>query len=369
MTKFNFEVQKVDGYARKGLIKTKRGDIDTPAFMPIATQGAIKFTPIEFIEQIGFDLILSNTYHLLLKPGLDRLKRADGISDYMCWKKPLLTDSGGFQVMSLSKLRKISEEGVKFQSHIDGTSYFLTPENVIDYQNIIKSDMQMVLDECIKYPENYTNVKKAMELSLRWAERSRNYYLKKKNEIYGAQFGIIHGGVHEDLREVSINETTQFDFEGYALGGLAVGEGHMKMIEVVNYTAPQLPENKIRYLMGVGRPIDIVEAVYRGVDIFDCVIPTREGRHGLAYIGNKSINLRNSKFEDDYSPLDEKSEYFVSSKYSKSYLNHLLKIKDPLGSMLISLHNLNFYYNLMQNMRKAIDRGIFEDFRAEFLRN
>ena len=369
LKKFAFKVLKKDNFSRTGIIETHRGNIHTPAFMPVGTQATVKACTINDIKKTGSEIILGNTYHLMIRPGADRIKSIGGLHEFMNCSLPILTDSGGFQVMSLSKLRKISEEGVKFQSHIDGTSYFLTPENVIDYQNIIKSDMQMVLDECIQYPENYTNVKKAMELSLRWAERSRNYYLKKKNEIYGAQFGIIHGGVHEDLREVSINETTQFDFEGYALGGLAVGEGHMKMIEVVNYTAPQLPENKIRYLMGVGRPIDIVEAVYRGVDIFDCVIPTREGRHGLAYIGNKSINLRNSKFEDDYSPLDEKSEYFVSSKYSKSYLNHLLKIKDPLGSMLISLHNLNFYYNLMQNMRKAIDRGIFEDFRAEFLRN
>ena len=367
-----FQLLKKDkkSKARLGKIQTCHGEIKTPIFMPVATAGTIKGVHQHDIDKDTLaQIILGNTYHLYLKPGLNVIKEAGGLHKFIGWNKPMLTDSGGYQVYSLSGSRKISEKGVQFQSHIDGTSYFLTPENVIDYQNIIKSDMQMVLDECIQYPENYTNVKKAMELSLRWAERSRNYYLKKKNEIYGAQFGIIHGGVHEDLREVSINETTQFDFEGYALGGLAVGEGHKKMIEVVNYTAPQLPENKIRYLMGVGRPIDIVEAVYRGVDIFDCVIPTREGRHGLAYIGNKSINLRNSKFEDDYSPLDEKSEYFVSSKYSKSYLNHLLKIKDPLGSMLISLHNLNFYFNLMQNMRKAIDRGIFEDFRAEFLRN
>jgi len=369
MAKFKFKVLKKDGYARKGLIETKRGNIKTPAFMPIATQGAVKFTPIEYIEQIGYELTLSNTYHLLLRPGLERLSKVDGVSEFMGWNKPILTDSGGFQVMSLSKLRKISEEGVKFQSHIDGASHFLTPENVIDHQNMIKSDIQMVLDECIQYPESYENVKKSMELSLRWAERSRKYYTKNKNKIYGAQFGIIQGGVFEDLREISVSETVDFDFEGYAIGGLAVGEGHEKMIEVVNYTAPQLPEDKVRYLMGVGKPNDIIEAVYRGVDIFDCVIPTREGRHGIAYIGSSSINLKNSKFESDLTPLDEGSDFFVSKKYSKSYLNHLLKIKDPLGPMLISLHNLNYYFNLMTDLGASIDEGRLDSFREDFYKD
>ena len=366
MANFKFQILNKEGNARNGVIETKRGKINTPAFMPIATQGAIKFTPIEFIEQIGYDLILSNTYHLLLRPGLERLSDIDGVSEFMTWNKPVLTDSGGFQVMSLAKLRKITEEGVNFQSHIDGSKHFLTPENVIDYQNVIKSDIQMVLDECIQFPESYENVKKSMELSLRWAERSRKYYIENKNNIYGAQFGIIQGGVFEDLREISISETTKFDFEGYAIGGLAVGEGHEKMVEVVNYTAPLLPENKVRYLMGVGRPKDIIEAVYRGVDIFDCVIPTREGRHGLAYVGSSSINLKNSQFENDLTPLDERSDYFVSNKYSKSYLNHLLKIKDPLGSMLISLHNLNYYYKLMEDLRKSIEEGSLNSFREDF---
>ena len=311
MANFKFQILNKEGNARNGVIETKRGKINTPAFMPIATQGAIKFTPIEFIEQIGYDLILSNTYHLLLRPGLERLSDIDGVSEFMTWNKPVLTDSGGFQVMSLAKLRKITEEGVNFQSHIDGSKHFLTPENVIDYQNVIKSDIQMVLDECIQFPESY-------------------------------------------------------EFEGYAIGGLAVGEGHEKMVEVVNYTAPLLPENKVRYLMGVGRPKDIIEAVYRGVDIFDCVIPTREGRHGLAYVGSSSINLKNSKFENDLTPLDERSDYFVSNKYSKSYLNHLLKIKDPLGSMLISLHNLNYYYKLMEDLRKSIKEGSLNSFREDF---
>ena len=366
MANFKFQILNKEGNARSGVIETKRGKINTPAFMPIATQGAIKFTPIEFIKQIGYDLILSNTYHLLLRPGLERLSDIDGVSEFMTWNKPVLTDSGGFQVMSLAKLRKITEEGVNFQSHIDGSKHFLTPENVIDYQNVIKSDIQMVLDECIQFPESYENVKKSMELSLRWAERSRKYYIENKNKIYGAQFGIIQGGVFEDLREISISETTKFDFEGYAIGGLAVGEGHEKMVEVVNYTAPLLPENKVRYLMGVGRPKDIIEAVYRGVDIFDCVIPTREGRHGLAYVGSSSVNLKNSQFENDLTPLDEKSDYFVSNKYSKSYLNHLLKIKDPLGSMLISLHNLNYYYKLMEDLRKSIKEGNLNSFREDF---
>ncbi len=366
MTEFNFKINKRSGNARAGTVLTKRGKINTPAFMPIATQGAIKFTPIEFLKDIGYELILSNTYHLLLRPGLDTLLRFEGISEFMNWKKPILTDSGGFQVMSLSKLRKITKNGVKFQSHIDGAEHFLTPENVVDSQNIIKSDIQMILDECTQYPETYENVRKSMELSLYWAERARKYYLSNKKQNYGAQFGIIQGGVYEDLRLKSIKENVSLDFEGYAIGGLAVGEGHEKMIEVVNFTSPQLPEEKIRYLMGVGRPKDIIESVYRGIDIFDCVIPTREGRHGNAYVGTDTINIRNSKFENDSSPLDAESDFFVSKNYSKGYLHHLLKINDPLGSMFISLHNLSYYFNLMEDIRKNIMLGTFSDLRERF---
>jgi len=366
MTEFKFTIEKKDNLARSGVIDTKRGSIKTPAFMPIATQGSVKFTPIELIEAIGYELILSNNYHLLLRPGLDTLAKFDGVSNFMSWNKPVLTDSGGFQVMSLAKFTNISKKGVEFQSHIDGSKHFLTPENVIESQNIIKSDIQMVLDECTKFPETHENVKKSMELSLHWAERSKDYYLKNTDNIYGAQFGIIQGGVFEDLRKISIKENIDLDFHGYAIGGLAVGEGHEEMVKVLDYTTPSLPENKVRYLMGVGRPKDIVEAVYRGVDIFDCVVPTREGRHGTAYLGNKNINLRNSKFEDDHSPLDESSNFFVSNKYSKGYLHHLLKINDPLGSLLISIHNLSYYFSLMKNLRESIENNKLEDFRELF---
>ena len=317
--KFRIHKKDKDSNARLGEFETAHGKVETPIFMPVGTAGTVKGVhQHEIIEDTKAQIILGNTYHLYLRPGLDVIESAGGLHKFIGWDTPLLTDSGGYQVYSLSGRRKIIEKGVTFQSHIDGASHFLTPENVIDYQNIIKSDIQMVLDECIQYPESYENVKKSMELSLRWAERSRKHYNKNKSKIYGAQFGIIQGGVFEDLRETSISETVNFDFEGYAIGGLAVGEGHEKMIEVVDYTAPQLPEDKVRYLMGVGKPNDIIEAVYRGVDIFDCVIPTREGRHGIAYVGCSSINIKNCKFESDLTPLDESSDYFVSKKYSKS---------------------------------------------------
>ena len=365
MNKFKFSLNKKDKKARAGLIETSLGEIKTPAFMPVATQGAVKSTPISIIEEINYDMILSNTYHILLRPGLEILEKFGNLSKFMNWNKPILTDSGGFQVMSLSKLRKIDKDGVTFQSHIDGSSHRLTPENVVDTQNIIGSNIQMVLDECTPYPSTHKEANKSMELSLNWAERARKSFLDSKYRS-DSQFGIIQGSIYEDLRIKSAQETINIDFEGYAVGGLAVGEGHDQMIEVLKYTLPILPDNKVRYLMGVGRPENIIESVSEGIDIFDCVIPTREGRHGHAYCKNGTLNLRNKIFENDNSPLDEESNFSVSKRFSKGYIHHLIKSKEPLGGMIISWHNLHYYKKLMEDMRSAIMEDRFDQFKKNF---
>ena len=365
MKKFKFTLNKSDNNARAGLIQTSLGDIKTPAFMPVATQGAVKSTPINIIEEINYDMILSNTYHILLRPGLETLKNFGNLSKFMNWNKPILTDSGGFQVMSLSKLRKIDKNGVTFQSHIDGSSHRLTPENVVDIQNIIGSNIQMVLDECTSFPSSFENANNSMELSLNWAERARKSFLN--SEIRSdAQFGIIQGSTYEDLRVKSALETINIDFEGYAVGGLAVGEGHDEMIKVLKYTLPMLPDDKVRYLMGVGRPENIIESISEGIDIFDCVIPTREGRHGHAYCKAGTLNLRNKIFENDKSPLDEESDFSISRRFSKGYIHHLIKSKEPLGGMIISWHNLNYYKKFMEDIRVAILENRFSDFKEEF---
>ena len=365
MKKFKFTLNKSDNNARAGLIQTSLGDIKTPAFMPVATQGAVKSTPINIIEEINYDMILSNTYHILLRPGLETLKNFGNLSKFMNWNKPILTDSGGFQVMSLSKLRKIDKNGVTFQSHIDGSSHRLTPENVVDIQNIIGSNIQMVLDECTSFPSSFDNANSSMELSLNWAERARKSFLN--SEIRSdAQFGIIQGSTYEDLRVKSALETINIDFEGYAVGGLAVGEGHDEMIKVLKYTLPILPDDKVRYLMGVGRPENIIESISEGIDIFDCVIPTREGRHGHAYCKTGTLNLRNKIFENDKSPLDEESDFSISRRFSKGYIHHLIKSKEPLGGMIISWHNLNYYKKFMEDIREAILENRFSDFKEEF---
>ena len=368
MTKYKFILQKKADKARTGIIKTSLGDIKTPAFMPVATQGAIKSTPINIIEDIGYEMILSNTYHNLLRPGLDIIRKFSNLSNFMDWNKPILTDSGGFQVMSLSKLRKINKNGVIFQSHIDGSSHELTPENVVETQNIIGSNIQMVLDECTPFPSTHENAEKSMHLSLKWAERARKTFLNSKNRS-DAQFGIIQGSIYKDLREKSSQETINIDFEGYAVGGLAVGEGHDKMIEVLNFTVPHIPENKVRYLMGVGRPENIIEAISEGIDIFDCVIPTREGRHGHAYCNEGTLNLKNKIYENDQRPLDESSDFSFSKRYSRGYIHHLVKSKEPLGGLIISCHNLNYYKKLMENIRFAIESNNFENFKKEFYFN
>ena len=365
MNKFKFSLSKTDNKARAGLIQTSLGEIKTPAFMPVATQGVVKSTPINIIEEINYDMILSNTYHILLRPGLEILKEFGNLSKFMDWNKPILTDSGGFQVMSLSKLRKIDKDGVTFQSHIDGSSHRLTPENVVDIQNIIGSNIQMVLDECTPYPSSYEDAKKSMLLSLDWAERARKTFLNTSDRS-DSQFGIIQGSTYEDLRIKSALETINIDFEGYAVGGLAVGEGHKEMIKVLEYTLPLLPIDKVRYLMGVGKPENIIESISEGIDIFDCVIPTREGRHGHAYCNTGTLNLKNKIYENDNSPLDEESSFNISRRFSKGYIHHLIKSKEPLGGMIISWHNLNYYKKFMEDIRLAIMEEKFDEFKENF---
>ena len=333
--------------------------------MPVGTQATIKAVFIEDVIKTGSEIILANTYHLMLRPGIDRIKKSKGLHKFMNCKLPILTDSGGFQVMSLSKLRKIDKDGVTFQSHIDGSSHRLTPENVVDIQNIIGSNIQMVLDECTPYPSSYEDAKKSMLLSLEWAERARKTFLNTSDRS-DSQFGIIQGSTYEDLRIKSALETINIDFEGYAVGGLAVGEGHKEMIKVLEYTLPVLPIDKVRYLMGVGKPENIIESISEGIDIFDCVIPTREGRHGHAYCNTGTLNLKNKIYENDNSPLDEESSFNISRRFSKGYIHHLIKSKEPLGGMIISWHNLNYYKKFMEDIRLAIMEEKFDEFKENF---
>ena len=363
-----FEILSTDGNARRGVVSTLHGDINTPAFMPVGTAATVKGVFTDDILKTGSEIILGNTYHLMLRPTSEVVKKLGGLHKFMNWNKPILTDSGGFQVMSLSKLRKINKKGVIFQSHIDGSSHELTPENVVETQNIIGSNIQMVLDECTPFPSTYNEAEKSMKLSLDWAERARKTYLNSKNRS-DAQFGIVQGSTYKDLRKKSAEETINIDFDGYAVGGLAVGEGHDKMIEVLNYTVPMLPDEKVRYLMGVGRPENIIEAISEGIDIFDCVIPTREGRHGHAYCKSGTLNLKNKIFEDDKKPLDENSNFSFSRRYSRGYIHHLIKSKEPLGGLIISCHNLNYYKNFINDIRLSIENDSFDDFKRDFYFN
>ncbi|MDG2186661.1 MAG: tRNA guanosine(34) transglycosylase Tgt [Hyphomicrobiales bacterium] len=346
-----FEIKKTDGKARNGILKLPNGMVETPVFMPVGTQGTVKAMFTEKLEEIGFKIILANTYHMFLRPGCEVLDGFGGLNNFMKWDKPILTDSGGFQIMSLSKLTKIHNDGVHFQSHIDGKKFYLTPKLSMEIQNSIGSDIQMVLDQCIEYDTDITLVKNAMSLSLKWAELSKKSFFKKNKRKL---FGIVQGGVNPDLRKFSAEETIKIGFDGYAIGGLAVGEGQKLMLQTLDYTVPLLPIDKPRYLMGVGTPQDLLEAVRRGVDMFDCVMPTRAGRHGLAYTSNGKINIRNSKYSKDHSPINSNSLCPVTSKYSRAYLHHLFKSKEILGSMILTYINLQYYDDLMIQLRKAI---------------
>ena len=346
-----FEIKKTDGKARNCILNLPNGFVETPVFMPVGTQGTVKAMFTEKLDEIGFKIILANTYHMFLRPGCEVLDNFGGLNNFMQWDKPLLTDSGSFQIMSLSKLTKIENDGVYFQSHIDGKRFFLTPKLSMDIQNSIGSDIQMVLDQCVEYNTDEEKIKNAMSLSLKWAELSKKSFSKKNKRKL---FGIVQGGINPDLRKHSAEETIKIGFDGYAIGGLAVGEGHKLMVQTLDNTIPFLPINKPRYLMGVGTPLDLVESVRRGVDMFDCVMPTRAGRHGLAYTCNGNINIRNSKYSNDNKPIDPYSKCPITSKYSRAYLHHLFKAKELLGSMILTYINLRYYDDLMIKLRKAI---------------
>ncbi|MBT4203464.1 tRNA guanosine(34) transglycosylase Tgt [Hyphomicrobiales bacterium] len=349
-----FEINKVDNNARSGKIMLEHGVVNTPAFMPVGTSGTVKAMLTDTVKETGSEIILGNTYHLMLRPGMSVIEKAGGLNSFMNWEGPILTDSGGFQIMSLSKLCKISNDGVRFQSHIDGREFFLDSKLSMEIQNFIGSDIHMIFDQCIKYPSSYDDVKSAMELSLKWAESSKNSFFNKKGR---GLFGIVQGGVDAQLRKISSKELIDISFDGYAIGGLAVGEGQELMLATLDCTLPYLPSDKPRYLMGVGTPQDIVESVTRGVDMFDCVMPTRAGRHGQAFTKNGKINIRNAKYAEDNRPLDEESDCEASNAYSRSYLHHLFKSKEILGAMLLSWSNISYYQHLMQDLRFAINEG------------
>jgi queuine tRNA-ribosyltransferase len=361
MAEFPFLIHATEGDARTGRLATPRGDIATPAFMPLATAGAVKALYLDQVRVVGTDIILGNTYHLMLRPTAERIHRLGGLHRFMGWSHPILTDSGGFQVFSLSELRRMSEEGVEFRSHIDGAKLFLSPERAIEIQaDLLGADISMQLDECVGNPCEHVQAAKAMQLSARWGERSKAAFGQRDRQ---ALFGIVQGSTYADLRTESAKRVVETGFDGYAIGGLAVGEGHDAMCDTISLTAPLLPKDRPRYLMGVGKPIDIVEAVARGVDMFDCVLPTRSGRHGQAWTWDGPINMKNARFAEDDAALDPASSCPASRDYSKAYLHHLFKAGEYLAPMLLSWHNVAFFQAMMAAMRAAITESRFESWR------
>ena len=365
----DFILHSKDKNARRGKVITLRGEIRTPAFMPVGTAGTVKAMYMEQVKDLGADIVLGNTYHLMLRPGAEEVAELGGLHDFMKWEGPILTDSGGFQVMSLSKLRKMSEEGVNFQSHIDGKSYMLTPERSIEIQTLLGANIRMILDECTPFPATEKQARDSMALSTRWAERSKKAFKLYDKGEGDALFGIVQGGVYENLRLESVSNLLDIGFDGYAVGGLAVGEGQEEMLKVLEFTVPALPEDKPRYLMGVGTPEDLVLAVARGIDMFDCVMPTRAGRHGLAYTRKGKVNLKNARHANDPRPLDEESDCPAASQYSRAYLHHLVRCGEYLAAMLLTWNNLHYYQSLMQEMRQNIEAGSFEAFVEAFYRD
>ena len=362
---FAFKILNKDNYARHGLIETHRGNIKTPAFMPVGTQATVKACTIDDVKKTGSEIILANTYHLMIRPGVDRIKNSGGLHTFMNCDLPILTDSGGFQVMSLAKLNKIDrEKGAIFNSHVDGKKFYLSPEESIRIQLGLNSDIVMIMDECPKNTDDYKLIQKSMELSLYWAERSKKAFGINPHK---GLFGIIQGGLFKDLRIESLKGLMNLDFDGYAIGGLAVGETQKEMFSVLDDIKEELPENKPHYLMGVGTPSDILGAVKRGIDMFDCVMPTRSGRTGLAFTWNGRINIKNNKYQNDNSPLDENCKNLDLNRYSKNYLNHLFNTNEILGSMLLTLHNINFYQELMSLIRENIQHGTFDEFHDKYI--
>jgi queuine tRNA-ribosyltransferase len=351
---FSLTVNATDGAARTGVIATPRGEIRTPAFMPVGTAGTVKAMLPQSVRETGADIILGNTYHLMLRPGAERIARLGGLHKFMGWERPILTDSGGFQVMSLAKLRKITEDGVRFQSHIDGVEFFLTPERAMEIQRLLGSDIQMALDECPAFPAAKSDIEKSLALTTRWAARSKAAFGEQPGR---ACFGIAQGGVFADLRKRSAEALIEIGFDGYAMGGLAVGEEQSAMFETLDAAVPHLPKDKPRYLMGVGKPDDIAGAVLRGIDMFDCVIPTRSGRNAQAFTREGTLNLRNARHADDPAPLDDRCACPACRQFSRAYLHHAVKANEIIAAMLLTWHNLTYYQDLMKNLREAIAGG------------
>jgi queuine tRNA-ribosyltransferase len=355
LLKFSVISKDISSKARAGYIETDHGVVETPAFMPVGTQGTVKAVNPEFLEKdIKAQIVLSNTYHLYLRPGTEIIEKAGGLHNFMNWQKPILTDSGGYQVYSLSNLRKLKEDGVEFRSHLDGSSHFFSPEKVIQIQRSIGSDIMMVLDECTPYPCDFEYSEKSTELTSKWAELNKEAF-QKTNPLYGHSqflFGIIQGSVYKELRERSASDLKKLDFDGYAIGGLAVGEPAEEMYEITDFTTKLMPEDKPRYLMGVGRPENILESIERGIDMFDCVMPTRNARHGVLFTSQGALTLTNSQFKDDFEKLDVNCDCYTCKNYSRAYLRHLFNAGELLALELASIHNLHFYISLMSEARK-----------------
>ena len=361
--KFGYSTLAQDGAARRGKITTAHGEIDTPAFMPVGTAATVKGMLPEQVAETGAQILLGNTYHLMLRPTAERVAELGGLHTFMNWDKPILTDSGGYQVMSLSKLRKITEEGVTFQSHVDGSRHALSPERSIEIQNLLDADITMAFDECTPFPATEEVAAESMRMSMRWAIRSKEVF--EKRDGYGL-FGIVQGSIYPELREESAKALREIGFDGYAIGGLAVGEGQELMFQILEKTVPHLPEDRPRYLMGVGKPPDLVGAVLRGVDMFDCVLPTRSGRTAQAFTRRGTLNLKNARHIRDPRPMDPDCQCYACRNYSRAYINHLLKCEEMLGPMLITRHNLHYYQELMAGMRAAIENGELNAFAEKF---
>ncbi len=361
--RFSFDLKATDGKARTGVINTPRGEVRTPAFMPVGTAATVKAMMPESVRATGADILLGNTYHLMLRPTAERIDRLGGLHKFMNWDRPILTDSGGFQVMSLAGLRKLTEKGVTFKSHVDGSKHELTPERSMEIQRLLGSDIVMCFDECPALPADRDRIAESMRLSMRWAERSREAFGDRPGH---ALFGIMQGGLEQDLREESAEALKQIGFEGYAVGGLAVGEGQEAMFSCLDYAPDFLPEDKPRYLMGVGKPDDIVGAVARGIDMMDCVLPSRSGRTGQVFTRYGVVNIKNARHADDPRPLDENCTCPACSNYSRAYLHHVFRSNEMISGMLLTWHNLHYFQEIMQGMRDAISEGTFTQWQSQF---
>ena len=373
MSSFTFSVTHTDGAARRGVLTTPHGAVQTPAFMAVGTQGAVKAVTHRDLDDLGAEIILANTYHLYLRPGAGRIGAFGGLHAFMGWNKPILTDSGGYQVFSLAARRKVHEEGAAFRSHLDGSEHLLTPESAVDIQAQLGSDIAMVLDECLEHPASHDRASESLERTLRWARRGRDHFVALRSEFQPtnpgqAQFGIIQGGTFPDLRRRSVDETVAIGFEAYAIGGLSVGEPVPEMYDVTEQTAPLLPPDRPRYLMGVGTPIDLVESVARGIDMFDCVLPTRNARNGQLFTSTGRLNIKNAEYADDKGPLDARCGCYTCRNFSRAYLRHLFHAGEMTAGTLNTLHNLHFYLDSMRRIREAIVFSTLEEIRQEYRR-